>query len=51
MEKLRELFTKFASMKAAPSASSPPGGNSSTEHVNVENENENGGEAEHSEGD
>ena len=51
MNKLCDIFTKFASTKAAPYASSPPGDNSSTEHVNVENEDENGGEGEHSEGD
>ena len=50
MDELRELLSKFTSMKAAPSASRPPG-DSSAEHVNVENEDQNGGEGEHSEGD
>ena len=47
---LRELLSKLASTKAAPSASSPPGENSSSEHVNVENEEEDGGKGEQSEG-
>ena len=50
MDKLRELLSKFASTKAAPSASSPLGNNSSSEDVNVENEDEDGGEGEHTEG-
>ena len=51
MDELHELFTKFASTKAAPSASSPPGEHTSSEDINVENKDENGGEGEHSEGD
>ena len=51
MEELRELLTKLASAKATPSASSPHGGNSSQEHVNVENKDEDGGDEGHSEGD
>ena len=51
MEELRELITKLGSAKASPSASSPHGGNSSSEHVNVENEDEDGGEEGHLEGD
>ena len=51
MEELRELLTKLASAKASPSASSPHGGTSSQEHVNIENEDENGGDEGHSEAD
>ena len=51
MDELRELIAQLASAKASPSASSPHGGNSSQEHVNVENEDENGCDEGHSEGD
>ena len=51
MDELRELIAQLASAKASPSASSPHGGNSSQEHVNVENEDEDGGDEGNSEGD
>ena len=35
MDELRELIAQLASVKASPSSSSPHGGNSSKEHVDV----------------